>query len=215
MRPAARRPAEPQSPWPEIAAVAGVFLHLLPEQAYVHPAVNVAGSDPAARIRQFLTEHDRFQPPPIFSVLRTAALLPFCRYVEKHPLAASFFDYFIVFSLLARGGIVSRYRGHYAYHNTNYIHCLVALNEKDEIRAHAFSYLENTYQLGNHVHILQIWKSEGGSEIIEQGMKLIDEYAVETKCKTIIYSADSLGKLRLYNRYGFHLHRVYGRKDVI
>jgi hypothetical protein len=101
-----------------------------------------------------------------------------------------------------------------AYQNTNYIHCLVALNEKDEIRAHAFSYLENTYLLGLHVHILQIWKSEGSSNLVDKGMELIDEYAREVKVKTIIYSADSLAKLRLYNQYGFSLHRVYGRKEV-
>ena len=101
------------------------------------------------------------------------------------------------------------------YQANNYIHCLVAVNEKEEIRAHAFCYIENTYQLGTHVHVLQIWKSEGPDDLLQQGMALIEDYAREQKVKTMIYSADSLAKLRLYQRYGFSLHRVYGRKEVL
>jgi hypothetical protein len=100
------------------------------------------------------------------------------------------------------------------YQATNYIHCLVAINEQEHIIAHSLCYLENDFKLGIHVHILQIWKSEGGDEIINRGMELIDEYGRQNNCKTIIYAADDLSRLRLYKRYGFNLHRVLGRKDL-
>lgn len=105
---------------PETAAVMGLFLHLVPDKgAAVHPPVRITAKDPAERIRQYLRENDGFNHP-LYSVFRTTAVQPFCRYVDSHPLPASFFDYLIVFSLLTHGGLVSRNRGPYVYQNTNW-----------------------------------------------------------------------------------------------
>ena len=148
--------------------------------------------------------------------LRLIRLLPNDPFTRK--LFPAFVERCIDFLEVANSDADEIWLGALLYNNfnqaTNYIHCLVALNNKDEIRAHAFSYLENNQKLGIHVHVLQIWKSEGSSEIIDEGMKAIEDYARETKCKTITYSADSVAKLRLYQKYGFSLHRVLGKKEL-
>lgn len=100
------------------------------------------------------------------------------------------------------------------YQQTNYIHCLVAVDDKQKLKAHSFSFVENTHKLGLHIHILQIWKSEGGPEIIEKGLELIEEWMRELKLKTVTYNADDLAKLRLYERFGFKLYRVVGKKEL-
>ena len=105
---------------PDMAAVMGLFVHLVPNKgAAIHAPVRVTAKDPAERIRQYLLGNDSFNHP-LFSVFRTEAVQPFCAYVRDHPMPASFFDYLIVFSLLARGGIVSRNCGPYVYRNTNW-----------------------------------------------------------------------------------------------
>jgi hypothetical protein len=105
---------------PDIAAVMGIFVHLVPDKgAVVHGPINITAGEPAQRIGQYLTQNDGFNHP-VYSVFRTAAVRSFAQYVEKHPLAVSFFDYLIVFSLLARGGLVSRKRGPYVYQNTSW-----------------------------------------------------------------------------------------------
>lgn len=101
------------------------------------------------------------------------------------------------------------------YNQTNYIHCLVGIDEKDNIIGHAFTYMETTPRLGIHGHILQIWKDKGSSDLLEIGLSLIEEWAREAKLKVLVYSADSLAKMRLYNSsYGFKLHRVLGIKHL-
>jgi hypothetical protein len=105
---------------PNVAAVMGLFLHVMPEEgAALHAPVNVAARAPAERIEQYLRQDDSFNHS-LYSVFRCAAVLPFCRYVNRHPLPASFFDYLIVFSMLARGALVSRNCGPYVYSNTNW-----------------------------------------------------------------------------------------------
>lgn len=100
------------------------------------------------------------------------------------------------------------------YQGTNFIHCLVAINEKSEIRAHAFSYVDQSDKLGHYINILQVWKSEGGPEILEEGLREIEEWAKELSIKTIINTADTLSRSRLYERYGFRTFRILGRKDL-
>jgi len=105
---------------PELAAIMGLFAHLVPDKgAAFHAPVDIRSKNPAERIAQYLRENDSFNHP-LYSVFRTDAVQPFCRYVEKHPLTASFFDFLIVFSFLARGGLTSRQTGPYVYRNTNW-----------------------------------------------------------------------------------------------
>jgi hypothetical protein len=105
---------------PDVAGVMGVFLHLAPEfGAKLHSAVNIVGEEPESRIRQYLEENDGFNHP-VYSVVRTSTLRPFSLYVKNHPFATSFFDYLIAFSLLARGGFITRNCGPYVYVNTNW-----------------------------------------------------------------------------------------------
>ena len=105
---------------PDVAAVMGLFLHVIPEKgAALHAPLNITARTPAERIEQYLREDDSFNHS-LYSVFRCAAVLPFCNYVKRHPLPASFFDYLIVFSLLARGALVSRNSGPYVYYNANW-----------------------------------------------------------------------------------------------
>lgn len=100
------------------------------------------------------------------------------------------------------------------YQQTNYIHCLVAINDKEEIRAHSFAYVDQSDKLGHYVNILQVWKSEGGSEILEEGLRQVEEWAKELKIKTIINTSDTLARSRLYERFGFKVFRVLGKKEI-
>jgi hypothetical protein len=104
----------------DVAGVMGIVLRLTPgTDAAVQEPVNIAANDAAARIEQYLTRVSYFNLP-VYSVFRTDAMQAFCRYAEHHPLAASFFDYLMIFALLSRGGLASRAQGPYVYCNTNW-----------------------------------------------------------------------------------------------
>lgn len=97
---------------------------------------------------------------------------------------------------------------------SNYIHCLVALNDKDEIRAHSFAYVEKGDHQELYVNILQVWKSYGPEDLLEEGFKLIEEWARELGVKSIINTSLSVAHSRLYQKYGFDVFRVLGKKEL-
>ena len=87
-------------------------------------------------------------PPTGLRVLQLRSQDPFSR-----KLFPAFVERCLAFIEVTRADTDPIWLGALCYNNfyqaNNYIHCLVAVNEKEEIRAHAFSYIENTYQIGN------------------------------------------------------------------
>jgi hypothetical protein len=102
--------------------------------------------------------------------------------------------------------------GHF-HQRTNYIHLLVAVDNA-VIVAHSISYVDVNHNLGNHVVVLQLEKDiPDGNEIVDVGLRLIDEWARGLGLKTIVNCTDSAARVRYFERYGFKpartiLHRV-------
>jgi hypothetical protein len=104
--------------------------------------------------------------------------------------------------------------GHF-HQRTNCIHVLAAISEDGAIVAHAISYVDVNNSLGNHVVLLQIEKDvSDGQEIIDVGLRLMDEWARSLNIKTQINCTDSAARVRYFERYGFKPARTIMHREV-
>ena len=99
-------------------------------------------------------------------------------------------------------------------YGTNYLHLLAAVDSDNTIVAHTVSYYQNYPGLGNTALILQDEQSVDESRLQTVGMDLIKDWAKRLGLKIILSEAMTRSRARLFQKLGFHEHRIMMRMDI-
>jgi len=91
---------------------------------------------------------------------------------------------------------------------------LIAYDKEETIVAHITVYPEIYPKLGWVGHILQLEKDVNEPEIMQVGLKLIQEWAKNIGIKTLVNSTESKAHTKLFQSFGFSNFRYIMRKDL-
>lgn len=100
------------------------------------------------------------------------------------------------------------------FNKTDLVHILVALDEKQEIVAHAISFVDTYQKVGPYVQVFQIEKDVEEPEIISIGWTLMNEWARSLHLKVQMVSTTTEVHERFYKRYGFYRRRILLERQI-